>query len=202
MTIKDQVLEALNYVGVAPKDFNLKDDDFTSVEMAHHRKHGMPHLYRVMIAAALIAKELGEPRKGLLALCAAFLHDMARVSNGSPQDKDHGYYAAMNCFGKYEAIWQKYNLTDLERDYVRAACSHHSSGRRHTFRYDSVVSAILTDADALDRCRFYCHGRLVPEMLKFQTVSRSLIPLTEEVCRPTNKQIDEAISFTEFINLI
>jgi len=99
-------------------------------------------------------------------------------------------------------IWRKYNLTDEERDYVRAACSHHSSLKYHDFKYDETVSAILKDADALDRCRFHVNGRLDKSYLINKDVCVSLIPLTEVICTHTNNNLDKQIAFSAFIDSI
>ena len=199
MMTNQEILEALVYIGIVDvNDFSLKDEYFSSADFAHHRKHGKAHIYRVMIAAALIAKELGEPRLGKLAFCAAFLHDQARKDNDG--DYGHGWRAAKNCFHKFDYLWDKYELSPIEREYVRAACADHSANDGHTFRKNTEVRHILKDADALDRCRFFRHGRLNPDELKYQKVSRGLIKVTEQICEPTNHTFSHEISFLEFID--
>ena len=196
---KQEILDALAYIGIANvDDFSLKDSYFTSDFSAHHRKHGKAHVYRVMIGTALIAKHLGEPRLGKLAFCAAFLHDQNRLNNGG--DRNHGLRAAKLNFPKFTSLWDKYELSPSEREYVQAACADHSENDGHTYKKNAEVRHILKDADALDRCRFYRHGLLNPQYLHFQKESRSLIKSMEEICAPTNKGYSNEISFMDFID--
>ena len=196
---KQEILDALAYIGITDvNDFTLKDEFFTSAYYAQHRKHGKAHLYRVMIATALIAKCLEEPRLGKLAFCAAFLHDQNRLNNGG--DNDHGPRAAEKNFPKFAHLWDKYELSPIEREYVQAACAEHTYPAAHSYKKNTEVINILKDADALDRCRFYRHGLLNPSLLRYQKVSRSLIQSLKEICAPTNKGYSNVISFMDFID--
>ena len=106
-----------------------------------------------MIAAALIAKKLNEPRRGLLAFCGAFLHDQARNHNGD--DPGHGPRAAQTKWEMHHALWEKYQLSPDEQEYVRSAVSLHCTRHDCGFKVDPLVRQILHDADSFDRCRFY-----------------------------------------------
>lgn len=194
---KQKILDSISYIGIDPKDFDLKDSFFTSDYFAHHRMHGKGHLYRVMIGTALLANELQEPRLGMLAFCAAFLHDQNRLNNGD--DRNHGLRAAQKNFNNFISLWDKYGLTPFERDYVRSACADHAENDGHKFKKNTEVRNILKDADALDRCRFHQHGKLDPACLCFQKESRKLIKVIEEICHPTNHSFTQDISFVNFI---
>lgn len=195
---KVDILSALDYIGIDPKDFDLKDSYFTN-DIAHHRKHGKGHLYRVMIGTALIARELKEPWLGRLAFCAAFLHDQNRLNNNG--DYNHGLRAAQKNFNLFTNIWDKYGFSRYEREYIQAACANHSPHDRHNYSSIPQVDMIVRDADALDRCRFFREdGRLKPHLLHFQKESRSLIKKIEEICEPTNHSFTHEITFLQFID--
>lgn len=196
---KEDILDALNYIGIDPKDFDLKDSHFTSDYFAHHRMHGKGHLYRVMIGTALIARELKEPWLGRLAFCAAFLHDQNRMNNGG--DHNHGLRAAQKNFYLFTNIWDKYGFSRYEREYIQAACANHSSHNRHNYSSIPQVDMIVKDADALDRCRFSQHGRLNPDFINFKKESLELIQSMEEICVPTNHSFTQEISFLQFIDV-
>ena len=150
-SLRDTVIDALAFIGVEDySDFDLKEEYFNNPERGVHDPR---HLYRVMIATALIAQKLNEPRRGLLAFCGAFLHDQARNHNG--EDSDHGPRAATTKWDVHSAVWRKYNLTTIEQDYVRSAVSLHCSRSDSGFEVDNLVRRILHDADSLDRCRFH-----------------------------------------------
>ena len=189
--------EALEFIGVDPKDFNLTRGHFSRADYAINRKHGMQHLYRVMILCAQIARMINMPREGLLAFCGAFIHDLARMDNG--RGEHHGTNAANEKFPLFENLWQKYELTEQERNWVRAAVAEHDGERGHGYEGCYVVKKILTDADALDRVRFYHHGRLNPDRLHFPE-SHELIAVDEDYCAHT-REIEEVMNFMDFINL-
>ena len=107
-SLRDTVIEALDFIGVKDyADFDLKKEFFNNPERGIHDSR---HLYRVMIATALIAQKLNEPRRGLLAFCGAFIHDQARNNNGGdpdlPQLKDKNGRKLLNLMiGETEAVW-------------------------------------------------------------------------------------------------
>ena len=150
-SLRETIVDALAFIGVQDySDFDLKEEFFNNPERGIHDAR---HLYRVMIAAALIAKKLNEPRRGLLAFCGAFLHDQARNHNGD--DSGHGPRAAQTKWEMHHALWEKYQLTPDEQEYVRSAVSLHCSRHDCGFKVDPLVRQILHDADSFDRCRFY-----------------------------------------------
>ena len=150
-SLRETIVDALAFIGVQDySDFDLKEEFFNNPERGIHDAR---HLYRVMIAAALIAKKLNEPRRGLLAFCGAFLHDQARNHNGD--DPGHGPRAAQTKWEMHHALWEKYQLTPDEQEYVRSAVSLHCSRHDCGFKVDPLVRQILHDADSFDRCRFY-----------------------------------------------
>ena len=150
-SLRQTVIDALNFIGIKElSDFDLKEEYFNNPERGIHDPR---HLYRVMIASALIAQKLNEPRRGLLAFCGAFIHDQARYNNGG--DPEHGPRAAKTKWDIHQAIWNKYELTPDEQEYVRSAVSLHCKGDDSGFKVDPLVRHILHDADSFDRCRFY-----------------------------------------------
>lgn len=150
-SLRETIVDALAFIGVQDySDFDLKEEFFNNPERGIHDAR---HLYRVMIAVALIAKKLNEPRRGLLAFCGAFLHDQARNHNGD--DSGHGPRAAQTKWEMHHALWEKYQLTPDEQEHVRSAVSLHCSRHDCGFKVDPLVRQILHDADSFDRCRFY-----------------------------------------------
>ena len=206
-SLRKTVNDALQFIGIQElSDFNLKPAYFDVPDTGIHDAR---HLYRVMIATALIAHRLNEPRAGLLAFCGAFIHDMARHNNG--EDQQHGPRAAQTKWELFSALWDKYGLTADERSNVRAAVSRHSGGGRAGYQDNRLVSQILHDADALDRCRFHRHGRLNWSYLCLPQLKctddhpsqllRTLIGETEAICGFT-KYLPTYLPFQEFLEKI
>lgn len=187
--------EALRYIGVDPSDFALYNPMFA--RRVHAPIHGIGHIYRTMIACALLGKALEMPREGLLAFCGAYIHDLARHTDGA--EPEHGPNAAKYFFGRFQHIWDKYGLTPEECDQVRAAVSQHST--RELLRPADkgyAVMAILKDADALDRCRLH-RGGLNPDWLRFRQ-SRQLICFMEHICVKT-RNVNRGLPFKDFVEI-
>ena len=207
-SLRETVIDALNFIGVKDyADFDLKKEYFDNPERGIHDSR---HIYRVMIATALIAHKLNKPRHGLLAFFGAFIHDQARIHDRD--DADHGPRAARTKWDAHSAVWEKYGLQPEEQDYVRSAVALHCSRHDCGFKVDSLVKQILHDADSFDRCRFYhTSSRLnwshlsLPELKctdnRPSHMLNSLIGETEAVWCFT-KDVASFIPFREFLGNI
>ena len=191
----EQVFRSFRYIGVHLEDFNLRNNMF--LRNPGGSIHGIGHIYRTMTACAMLGERLKKPRSGLLAMCGAFIHDLARVNDDI--DPEHGSRAAEMFFHQFEALWNKYELTDKEREFVKQAVQQHSTCewmQPADEGYD--VMAILKDADALDRCRLGDDG-LDPEFLRYSQ-SRNIIQTIIRYYNDT-QGITEDITFAEFVKL-
>lgn len=190
---KPDIQEALRYIGADSLDFVLYNPMFS--RRVHAPIHGIGHIYRTMIACALLGKALEKPREGLLAFCGAYIHDLARRTDGV--EPEHGPNAAKYFSGRFQRLWDKYGLTPEECEQVRQAVSQHST--RELLRPSDAgyaVMAILKDADALDRCRLH-HGGLNPDWLRYQE-SRRLIGFMEQICAKT-RTVNRGLPFADFV---
>lgn len=190
---KPDIQEALRYIGADSSDFVLYNPMFA--RRVHAPIHGIGHIYRTMIACALLGKALEKPREGLLAFCGAYIHDLARRTDGA--EPEHGPNAAKYFFGRFQRLWDKYGLTPEECEQVRQAVSQHST--RELLRPSDAgyaVMAILKDADALDRCRLH-RGGLNPDWLRYRE-SRRLIGFMEQICAKT-RTVNRGLPFADFV---
>lgn len=185
---------ALEYIGVNAEDFNLTNSLFT--RPIHSAIHGIGHIYRTMIGCALIGTLIQKPRKALLALCGAYIHDLARKNDYI--EPEHGENAVHNHFDLFGHIWDKYQLSEDEKQQIKQAVIQHSVHewmQKSDSGYD--VMAILKDADALDRCRI---ADLSPNWLRYPQ-SKLLIKRIEEICSKSYN-INDDINFSDFIELV
>ena len=200
LTLNERMRSALDFIGVEAKDFNIAPGmyDFQRARPTHR----FGHIYRVMIGAALIAHKLGVPRLGLLAFIAAFIHDLARHNDGD--DPQHGRRAAQTKLPQLTHLLSKYNITTTEYDIIAKAATYHSEYIQEALSDECFkVCKILSDADALDRCRFHSSGaRLNVKFLHFAE-SRSCIVPIDFICKESVRQdkIDVEIPFDEFIEV-
>ena len=149
-----------------------------------------------MIGCALIGTLIQKPRKALLALCGAYIHDLARKNDYI--EPEHGENAVLNHFDLFGHIWDKYQLSEDEKQQIKQAVIQHSVHewmQKSDSGYD--VMAILKDADALDRCRI---ADLSPNWLRYPQ-SKLLIKRIEEICSKSYN-INDDINFSDFIELV
>jgi len=200
MQLNDKSIWELNaacaYIGVEVDDFNLTYDLFLR-DVSCRSIHGINHVYRTMIICTLLGELLQKPRAGLLAFCGAYIHDLAYIHDGI--DLKHGQRAVDLFFHRFDSLWDKYDLTDKEREWIMAAVAQHSTCewmQPSDEGYD--VMAILKDADALDRCRFWKRG-LNPAFLRLKE-SHLLVEQAKQYFASTEYN-NKPVSFREFIRL-
>ncbi len=190
---EQSLLQALAFIGVNPDDFFLCNHFF--LRQRHAPIHGLGHIYRVMMGCALLGQLLNRPREGFLAFCGAYIHDLARLTDGC--EPQHGQNAVDRSYPRFSHIWEKYGITDNERKMIHDAVIQHSGHQwQHPGDEGYEVMAILKDADALDRCRI---GDLNPRWLRFRESHLLIHPFEHYYVK--TRRINRAIRFRDFIHL-
>lgn len=159
---------------VSPDKFILREHyfDFNSV------LHGAGHTYRVMCNSLVLGKRLKFYRESRLALCAAFIHDMARKHDG--KCTMHGVWAAEAKLPLFRDLFLSVGVMPNEIEEIAMAVTNHSLPEELLSFHDYfVTTAILKDADALDRIRLG-ENNLKPDFLRFGE-SLELIPVSERL---------------------
>jgi hypothetical protein len=120
------------------------------------------------------------------ALCAAFIHDQAR------QHDElcflHGTWAVKEKLPLYVEKFKKYGLTDEDIEALKTAVTYHSLPNELEKDHPHyLITAILKDADALDRIRLTLRGSkgLDPRYLRLSH-SKDFIEDAEELFFETN----------------
>ncbi|MDZ4759144.1 MAG: HD domain-containing protein [Bacteroidota bacterium] len=127
----------------------LKDEFFD----INNNIHNKAHTYRVMCHIITLSERVGQIREGSLAMCAAFLHDMARTDSGFC--KLHNKWAAEVKLPQYEEFFFECGVSRKDREEIRVAINFHSIDQElDRFHPFAKTTAILKDADALDRFRY------------------------------------------------
>lgn len=200
LSLNKRMLDALTYIGVEAKDFRITTNMYECYRP--EPMHRFSHIYRVMIGTALIAHKLKESRLGLLAFFAAFIHDLARVNDG--HDPQHGRRAAETKLPKLTHLLSKYNITNEEYDIIAKAATYHSEDKNETISHECFKACkILSDADALDRCRFRNqNARLDVKRLYFAESLSCIVPI-DFICKESVRQnkINTEIPFDDFIKV-
>jgi len=165
---------------LSPDKFILKEHyfDFKSA------LHGTGHTYRVMCNTYILGKRLKYYRESRLALCAAFIHDMSRKHDGTCTM--HGAWAAEEKLPLFRELFLSVGVMPNEIEEIRTAVANHSLPEELLSSHDCfVTTALLKDADALDRIRLGATN-LNPNVLRFGE-SLALIPLSERLYYKTKE---------------
>lgn len=199
--LNDRMQKALDFIGVEAKDFRINPCMYSF--QRKDSTHRFSHIYRVMIGAALIAHEINKPRLGLLAFMAAFIHDLARLNDG--YDPQHGRRSAETKLPKLTHLLSKYKITDQEYEMIAKASTYHCESLKEKLSDDCYkVCKMLSDADALDRCRFHnAEDRLNVRFLHFEE-SKMCIDAIDFIFMESVRQrkIYDEIPFAEFIKVV
>ncbi len=154
--------------------FTLKKEYFD-----HQSKlHGIKHTYRVMCNCLYLGDKLKNIRETKLAFYAAFIHDMARKDDG--YCIEHGLWAAKQKLPQFRDLFFSIGLQEKDLQEIKMAVINHSEKldipQNNPFY---KTTAILKDADALDRIRI-AENNLNVDYLRFKE-SIQLIPFAKEL---------------------
>jgi hypothetical protein len=144
--------------------------------------HGVDHTLRVMAMTWCIGSELGMEKERDLAFCAAYIHDLARKHDGVCAE--HGPEAAEFKLPLFADFFRSQGVDDEGLESIRTAVYWHSlPGEIPLDDPHYKVTALLEDADALDRIRLGPFN-LKPELLRFD-LARKLIPASRRFFQRT-----------------
>ena len=179
--------------GIDYKAFSLNTKCFD-----HHSSiHGINHTYRVMYHVLQIAAANGLRAEGLAAFCAAYIHDLARLNDG--YCVQHGAWASERKLHLYKDLFYKVGIKDKDLEKIDIAVRNHSITKeleKDNSAY--LVTALLKDADALDRIRLG-EGNLDIRFLRFRE-SVNMEVRAKEIFFATDKMSFR--NFAEILKLI
>lgn len=176
---------------------NLKEEYFDN----ESKVHGVNHTYRIMCLIIHLGKMLNFTHETKIALCAAYIHDMARTHDG--YCTDHGEWAVQFKLPEFKTLFKDIGLNEEDINIVKVAIANHSlSDELSVTDIAYKVTALLKDADALDRIRIG-EENLNREFLRFNE-SHLLVDFARELYYKTRYlnldsfeqvlQIDDLIS--------
>ena len=129
-------------------NFNLSEQQFDR----HSLLHGVMHTYRVMLHVLRLGQATGHIAEARNAFFAAYIHDMARKSDG--YCTRHGTDATNHKLPIHEPLFIKSGAKPTDILSIGKACTWHSlNDEIITTDPDRLTVALLKDADALDRIR-------------------------------------------------
>jgi hypothetical protein len=155
-------------------EFNLKPEYFDHPGWLH----GTGHVYRVMCLVLKLGSLLKYNHETKLAFFAAYIHDMSRLHDG--KCSEHGQRAADNKLPLFLQLFKNNGMNEEDVPFIYTAVANHSFPSEIAKDHPHyIVTAILKDADALDRIR------INPDDLKLKYLrfseSITLIAYAEEI---------------------
>jgi len=158
--------------------------------------HGIGHTYRVMTHSLILGNIMQLERETKLALCGAFIHDMARKHDG--KCFQHGQWASENKFPRFFPLFKSLGIVEENQEEIGKAVTWHSlPDEIDTDNPFRNTVALLKDADALDRIRLG-EGDLKVEMLRFPET----VGLVEYAKRLYYESVDgKQMVFTDYLAL-
>lgn len=148
--------------GIEAKEFTLLPQYFDTQSLLH----GINHTYRVMYHCLELGEVLQCRKASKLAFMGAYIHDMARQHDG--YCTEHGSWASIRKLPLFRGLFLAAGASEEDLKLISTAVYQHSlpidlSTSDHAWQ----VSALLKDADALDRIRLG-ENNLMSEFLRFR----------------------------------
>jgi hypothetical protein len=177
-----------------PKTFKLKNPTTLPIESLapspdifafHSHVHGQPHVSRVIINTLLLVEALEYEDYGPRAWAAAYIHDIGRSDDNVC--KEHGRYSVerLDALPTVKSLLERGGVNHNDWEGIAFAVENHCRSEIPKTHPYWTLTAILKDADALDRVRL---GDLVPGLLRFPQ-SKALVPFATTLYEETHEII-------------
>ena len=165
------------FLELSPNQLGVTDDMF----MHKSDIHGAAHVNRVIFNVFQLCELSCNTHLASRAWAAAYIHDLYRVHD--EYCTEHGGWAADNAYC-YEELFFKAGVLPRHIPSIMRAVKYHSlPDELEEDDVDWTLTAILKDADALDRCRLGERG-LDPKYLRLEE-SHNLIEAAEALYKET-----------------
>ena len=158
--------------------------------------HGINHTYRVMLHVLNIGQQAALGDEILPAWCAAYIHDMARQHDG--YCTQHGAWAANTKLPLFRDFFMQQGVDADGLRAIKAAVANHSVRHEITPQHPYYkITALLKDADALDRIRI-SETNLKVNYLRYP-VTATLVDFAKALYYATPNK--ELTSFAELLQI-
>lgn len=182
-----------------PDSFGIDETKFTLLPQYFDNQslvHGINHTYRVMYHCLELGEVIQCREAAILAFMGAFIHDMARQHDG--YCTEHGLWAATYKMPEFCPLFKSSGASDEDLKLISIAVHQHSlTDDLPASNLAWKVSALLKDADALDRIRLG-ENNLRPEYLRFPESLDLIEPAKELYYRCPSEPLS---SFSKLLEL-
>jgi hypothetical protein len=147
--------------------------------------HGQAHVSRVLVHAFRLVEATGFVHEMPRLWAAVYLHDIARRHDGRSARHGADAWARLADLPDVRALFARGGVRDEDYPAIQSAVTHHSAGEPLPADPFWQLTALLKDADGLDRVRL---GDLDPTYLR-HLEARTMARFAEQLYRETDRRI-------------
>jgi hypothetical protein len=155
--------------------------------------HGQKHVARVMVHAFHLLHATGAADEGRRLWAAVYIHDLARTHDGRCERHGADACKRLRASPTIQAAFIRGGVTDADYDAIEIAVTTHSRGELERTDPHWRLTALLKDADGLDRVRL---GDLDPQRLRHPE-AREMVAFAERLFTETSYRIPAAPDYFE-----
>jgi hypothetical protein len=155
--------------------------------------HGQRHVARVMVHAFHLVQVTGAHDEGIRLWASVYIHDIARTHDGV--SRRHGAHAChrLESESDLKATLFRGGVREADLDAITTAVTKHSDGEVRPPNPHWRLTALLKDADGLDRVRL---GDLDARMLRHPE-ARSMVRFAQRLLDETEYLFPESPDYFE-----
>jgi hypothetical protein len=155
--------------------------------------HGQKHVARVMVHAFHLLYATGAAGEGRRLWAAVYIHDLARTHDGYCERHGADACKRLRASPAIQRALFRGGVTDADYDAIEIAVTTHSRGELERTDPHWRLTALLKDADGLDRVRL---RDLDPERLRHPE-ARGMVAFAERLFTETSYSIPAAADYFE-----
>ena len=144
--------------------------------------HGQAHVARVMVHALRLIDATSAESEAPRLWAAVYLHDIARRHDGSCRRHGADAWARLASLPDVQALFARGGVRPEDHAAIEAAVTRHCNGEPARGEPHYRLTALLKDADGLDRVRL---GDLRPEWLRHDA-ARTMVAFAQRLYDETN----------------
>lgn len=164
------------------------DDEMVPMpELFWHRStlHGQAHVARVLVHAFRLIAAIGCVEEGPRLWAAVYLHDIARRHDGRSRGHGADGWARLADLPDVQARFARGGVRPDDYPAIEVAVTRHSKDEPMPEEAHWWLTALLKDADGLDRVRLY---DLNPKILRHGE-ARLMVPFAEKLFEQTDGKL-------------
>jgi hypothetical protein len=147
--------------------------------------HGQAHVSRVLVHAFRLVEATGLTHEMPRLWAAVYLHDIARHHDGRSPRHGADAWARLPDLPDFRTLFARAGVLDQDYPAIQSAVTLHSAGEPLPADPSWQLTALLKDADGLDRVRL---RDLDPARLRHPE-ARTMVRFAEQLYRETNGRI-------------